>query len=301
LFGNTQNQQNQTSGPSLFGSTQQNQQPQQQQQQQQSNSLFGGMASQNKPFGGLGGQASQQPIQVQAFDMIKGTTRFNELHPDIQAEVQKLDDQIQYHMSNAKKVKEILPKSADMVASIAPDVLYIQQLLSTVELGLDNDSSQIKQLKDLTERDAKDALLSFRVIENQALPEQFRYTNRSNLNASTVKPQPTSSREDDDDPTKPVDLVSYFSKRVDEQSRTFDVYGRQISEIEAHLRTMEAGTLEKAHQLTGNRSGVRDQKRELIEALRAIEGAIMDAAKKVGNTRDMVMQQTLSGAGASML
>jgi nucleoporin p58/p45 len=53
--------------------------------------------------------------------------------------------------------------------------------------------------------------------------------------------------------------------------------------------------------LTGNRSGVRDQKRELIEALRAIEGAIMDAAKKVGNTRDMVMQQTLSGAGASML
>jgi len=64
---------------------------------------------------------------------------------------------------------------------------------------------------------------------------------------------------------------------------------------------MEAGTLEKAQQLTGSRSAPRDQRRELVEALKAIEGAILDSAKKVGQVRDEVTKQTLGNVGTTLL
>lgn len=290
MFGNTNTQQNQASGPSLFGSTQQA-------QPQQQNTLFGGMASQNP----LGGQSTQNALQVNSLDSIKGTTRFSDLHPDLQSEIQRLDDEFQHHISNANKVRETLPQQGEKVASVAPDVAYIEQFLSTVELGLDNDSANIHHLKDIVKKDVEDAQLSFRAITNLGLPTQFHYANRSNLNVSTAKPAPTTSADEDDDPTKPVDLVTYFSKRTDDLSRTLELYQRQIREIEAHLRTMEAGTVEKAQQLTGHRNGIRDQRRELVEALKAIEGAILDSAKKVGQTRDMVTQQTLGSVGATVL
>ncbi|CAA9964955.1 Nucleoporin-FG multi-domain protein [Pyrenophora teres f. maculata] len=306
LFGNTtsnqqNNQQNQTSAPSLFGSTQQQSQPQQQQ-----NSLFGGMNTQNRSgtLGGstLGGNqmnASAQPVQM-TLDSIRGTTRFNDLHPELQTLIQQFDEGIQRKINYCSQIRETMPKNEADIATIAPDVAYIETRLSTVEVGLDNDSANIAYLKDLVKKDAEDATLSFRAIENQRLPAQFHYRNNTNLTASSAK-TPATSALDDDDPTKPVDLMGYFNRRTDELGRTLDVYQRQIREIEAHLRTMEAGTLEKAQQLTGSRSAPRDQRRELVEALKAIEGAILDSAKKVGQVRDDVTKQTLGSVGAALL
>ncbi|KNG47146.1 nucleoporin nup49 protein [Stemphylium lycopersici] len=306
LFGNnTSTQQNQTSTPSLFASTQQQQQQQQAQPQQQ-NTLFGGMNSQNRSntFGGstLAGTqmgASAQPVQL-TLDSIRGTTRFNDLHPELQTLVQQFDEGIQRKINYCSQIRESLPGTERDISTIAPDVAYIETFLSTVEVGLDNDSANIAHLKTLVKKDADDATLSFRAIENQRLPAQFHYRNNGNLTASSAK-TPATSALDDDDPTKPVDLMSYFDRRTDELGRTLDVYQRQIREIEAHLRTMEAGTVEKAQQLTGSRSAPRDQRRELVEALKAIEGAILDSAKKVGQVRDDVTKQTLGNVGAALL
>jgi hypothetical protein len=301
LFGNnTSTQQNQTSTPSLFGSTQQQAQPQQQ------NSLFGGTNTQNRSntLGGstLGGtqmSSSAQPVQM-TLDSIRGTTRFNDLHPEIQNLIQQFDDGIQRKVNYCNQIREALPGSEGDISTIAPDVAYIETILSTVEVGLDNDSANIAHLKNLVKKDADDATLSFRAIENQRLPAQFHYRNNTNLTASSTK-APATSALDDDDPTKPVDLMGYFNRRTDELGSTLDVYQRQIREIEAHLRTMEAGTMEKAQQLTGSRSAPRDQRRELVEALKAIEGAILDSAKKVGKVRDDVTKQTLGNVGAALL
>ena len=290
LFGNKPAQQNQTSNPSLFGATQQNQ------PQSQQSSLFGGMASQN-----LGRQPVQQPVQINSAESIKGTTRFSDLHPDIQNVIQNFDNSFQHHMSNAAQVRGILPQQGEKVASVAPDVAYIEQLLSTVELGIENDSADVYHLKQVVQGDADNFRLCMRAVDNQKLPQQFHYGNRANLNSSTTKPTATPSTDDEDDPTKPVDLVNYFSKRTNDLSQTLDVYQKQIREIEAHLRTMEAGTVEKAQQLTGSRSSARDQRRELVEALKAIEGAILDSAKKVGQVRDQVTQQTLGSVGGGLL
>jgi nucleoporin p58/p45 len=266
-----QQPQQQTTTPSLFGSTQQ---PQQQQQ----NSLFGGMT----------------------LDSIRGTTRFNDLHPELQTLIQQFDQGIQRKINYCNQIRETLPSSEKDIATIAPDVAYIETFLSTVETGLDNDSTNIAHLKDVVKKDAADATLSFRAIENQRLPAQFHYRNSANLTASSAK-VPTASALDDDDSTKPVDLMNYFDRRTDDLGRTLHVYQHQIREIEAHLRTMEAGTVEKAQQLTGSRSAPRDQRRELVEALKAIEIAILDSAKKVGQVRDEVTKQTLGNVGAALL
>ncbi|USP75920.1 Nucleoporin NUP49 [Curvularia clavata] len=301
LFGNTTTtQQNQTSTPSLFGSTQQ------QAQSQPQNTLGGATNFQNRSntLGGstLGGTqmgTSAQPVQL-TLDSIRGTTRFNDLHPELQTLIQQFDEGIQRKINYCSQIRESLPGNERDISTIAPDVAYIETFLSTVEVGLDNDSANIAHLKTLVKKDAEDATLSFRAIENQRLPAQFHYRNNGNLTASSAK-TPATSALDDDDPTKPVDLMSYFDRRTDELGRTLDVYQRQIREIEAHLRTMEAGTLEKAQQLTGNRSAPRDQRRELVEALKAIEGAILDSAKKVGQVRDEVTKQTLGSVGAALL
>jgi nucleoporin p58/p45 len=329
LFGSAQPAQQQQQ-PSLFGSAQPAQQQQQQtnslfgakpaqpqqQQQQQTNSLFGSTTQQAQPqqslFGGMGSQnrpptlgastlggAAAQPVQT-TLESMRGTTRFNELHPDLQNMIQQFDEGIQRKIGYCNQIRETLPNSEAEVATIAPDVAYVESFLATVEVGLDNDSANIARLRDLVKKDAEDATLSFRAIENQRLPAQFHYRNSANLTASSAKAPPSNGL-DEDDPTKPVDLMSYFNRRTGELDRTLDVYQRQIREIEGHLRTMEAGTLEKAQQLTGSRSAPRDQRRELVEALKAIEGAILDSAKKVGQVRDEVTKQTMGNVGAALL
>jgi nucleoporin p58/p45 len=298
LFGNTNAPQAQAT-PSLFGSNQQTQ------PQQPQNSLFSGMNSQNRPAplgGSLGGAqlgASAQPVQM-TIDSIRGTTRFNDLHPDLQNLIQQFDAGIQQKIGYYNQIRETLPSSENEVSTVAPDVAYIENFLSAVEMGLDNDTASVAHLKDIVKKDAEDAALSFRAIENQRLPAQFHYRNSANLTASSAK-APAGSSLDEDDPTKPVDLMNYFNRRTDNLGRTLDVYQRQIREIEAHLRTMEAGTVEKAHQLTGSRSAPRDQRRELVEALKAIEGAILDSAKRVGQVRDEVTKHTLGNVGAALL
>lgn len=264
------------------------------------------MNAQNRPaalgasaLGASALAATPQPVQM-TLDSIRGTTRFNDLHPELQQLIQQFDQGIQGKINMCSQIRETLPKSESDIATIAPDVAYIETYLSTVEVGLDNDSVNIAHLKALVKKDAEDATLSFRAIENQRLPAQFHYRNSANLTASSAK-APATSALDEDDPSRPVDLMGYFDRRTNELSRTLDVYQRQIREIEAHLRTMEIGTLEKAQQLTGSRSAPRDQRRELVEALKAIEGAILDSARKVGHVRDDVTKQTLGNVGAALL
>ena len=295
LFGGGATTQQQTSTPSLFGtSTTQQQQP----------SAFSGMASQQQqaPFGGLslGGHTVSGPGQSTAFKavdiqdpiLIKGTTRFQELGQAFQNQIISIDEEIQGWINMSNQTREALPQHGASVATLAPDVAYIQNFLSTVELGLDNDSASIAHLKDMCKKDAEDALLSFRAVENLKLPSQFHYAKMS-----STKPNVSITRDgDSDDPAKPVDLVSYFSKRTDNLGETLENYQQQIREIEAHLRTIEDGTQVMAQELMGSRDRLRDQRRELVDALKAIEAAILQAAKKVGETRDLFVQETVGTA-----
>ncbi|KAF1972174.1 hypothetical protein BU23DRAFT_555414 [Bimuria novae-zelandiae CBS 107.79] len=277
LFGASTQQQNPTGG-SLFGNTQQNQ------PQQQTNSLFGGMnTQQNNPLG------SSNVLQMNDVSQIKGTHRIGDLHPEIQKQIYQMDELIAMKQVIANRVRETYPGHATSLETIAPDVAYVENKLATVQLGLENDAASIAQLDAIVAKDRQDGELAFRAIINQTLPAQFQYGNPANLSASTKKV-------DADETSKPVDLVEYFNRRTDDLGKTLETYQAQIREIELHLRTMEAGTFEKQQQLMGARNKQMDDRQQLVEALRAIEAAIVDSAKKVGRVRDQVTTFTLGGA-----
>jgi nucleoporin p58/p45 len=262
--------------------------------------MFGGLGQSKAPMtlgsqpaaSGLS-QLNQNALQI-TLDGLKGTSRFSDLHPDLQRDIEAMDSMIQSHINNCTRVAQSMPKHGENISTVKPDVAYIEQSLSTVELGIENDSIVIAALREQVRKDADEATIAFNASENLNLPKQFHYGNRSTAASG-------SPATDKDDPTKPVDMMGYFNRRADNLASTLEVYQRQIREIEAHLRTMEAGTVEKAQQLVGSRSGARDQRRELVEALKAIEGAILEAARKVGGTRDGVEQLMLGRAGGILL
>lgn len=284
-------QQNTAPTTSLFGNTAQT-------QPQQTNSLFGGMnTQQNTGLGGLGQSTlgASQAVQMNDLSQIKGTNRINDLSPDIQRQIFAVDDMIYQKIEKISQIRETYPGHVQKLETIAPDVEYVDKKLSTVALGLENDAANIAHLAKVVEKDQTDGELAFRAIINQALPTQFRYGNPSNLSSSMAKPTNTSGT-DNDETTKPVDLIAYFNARTDDLGKTLETYQSQIREIEQHLRTMEAGAYEKTQQLMGARNKNTDDRQQLVEALRAIEAAIMDSAKKVGRVRDDVTQVTLGGA-----
>ncbi|OCL09773.1 hypothetical protein AOQ84DRAFT_290588 [Glonium stellatum] len=330
LFGNL-GQQQKPATPSLFGSTTTQpkpsplfgsslQQPQQQQQQQQQPSLFSSMAQQNSqpnPFGGslTLGQSNNQP---QAFSgststvpgvkidvsNIRGTTRFSDLHESLQSQIEEIDKFIQQQINFCTQCSGILPNHSASVASIPPDVEFLEGRVATVELAIDNDTATVENLKKICRKDADDASLSFRAIENLKLPQQFHYAGMTGLSSAPSAPAGSStnfSGTDDDSSSKPVDLVGYFSKRADGLGGTLDEYGNQIREIEAHLRTVEAGAMQRTEELMiargGDTGSGRDQQRELVGALKAIEGAILQVAGKVGSVREMVVEETVGTRG----
>lgn len=252
---------------------------------------------QSNPLGGLGqstNMGGSSVIQLNDLNSIKGTTRINELTPEVQRQIFGLDDIITSKIEKISKIRETYPGHVQNLETVAPDVEYVEKKLSTVALGLENDAASISHLSKIVEKDQSDGELAFRAIINQALPTPFRYGNPSNLSASMAKPT-TSGGTDNDETTKPVDLIAYFNARTDDLGKTLETYQSQIREIELHLRTMEAGTYEKTQQLMGARNKHTDDRQQLVEALRAIESAIMDSAKKVGKVRDEVTKTTLGG------
>lgn len=315
LFGSTTNQPKPS--PSLFGSS--FQQPQQQQQQQPS--LFSSMAPQNPPsnlFGGnltLGSHSVGPPNTLSSSTVpgvkidisnVRGTTRFADLHQDIQSDIEQIDKFIQEQTSFCSKVTESLASHGVSVASIPPDVTFLENRVAVVEMAIDNDSTSIDRLKAICRKDADDALLSIRAIENLKLPQQFHYAGMTGLNTAARAPPKSSTAglttSADDAIGTPVDLVAYFSTRSDGLNRTLDEYCNQMKEIEAHLRTVEAGTMQRMEELMargtgGPRGAGGDEKRDLMDALKAMDGAILGVARKVGDVKEKVVERTVGAVG----
>ena len=69
-----------------------------------------------------------------------------------------------------------MPAHGASLSTVAEDVEFVGNKLETAELGLDNDSRAIDAQKAVVRRDADNARLSFRAVENLKLPQQFHYS-----------------------------------------------------------------------------------------------------------------------------
>ncbi|KAK7538113.1 uncharacterized protein J3D65DRAFT_602149 [Phyllosticta citribraziliensis] len=255
--------------------------------------------------GGLLGGAStnQQTVPGVRIDLsnIRGSTRFSDLHDDLQKEIEKYDqfiqDQIQAHDKCAAFIDGRIKESLSYLPS---DVEFVNTKVEAVEAALDNDSQAIASLKETFKTDAENARIAFRVIENLKLPAQYHYS------GSMWNPvqQPTKAKSDalSDDDDGNTDLVAYFTAQAKDLDKTLETQARLLMEIEQHLRTVESTTMQQLQEsmARGNVDGVSAREtrlRELAQLFQEIQKAILFEAQKVGDCREKVVEASLGQAG----
>ena len=257
----------------------------------------------------LGRSTAQQTIPGVKIDVsqMRGTTRFSDLHEELQKQVEQVDNFIQQQISYSAQCSALLPAHEQSLTYIPNDAEYVAHKLDTTELSLGNDSVAIAKLKDLVKDDTNDAKLSFRAIDNLKLPQQFHY---SGMMWSGFNGQPTRSAMDNatttatdasDDVPSAADLLSYFSRRADAFSQKVAEYERNTREIETHLRTVETTAVaqteavmaqaQRANVSTdGRSSSLDDELRGLAAVLADFERGILSVASKVGSAREHVVE-----------
>lgn len=229
---------------------------------------------------------------------IRGTTRFNDLHDDVQKQIEALDNFITQQIQFKEQCDALMPSHGESLSTIPNDVSFVQSKLETTELALDNDTAAIDAMKAVIRKDADNARLSFRAVENLKLPQQFHYSGMWQTNASS----PSGTSGSSDNGSGPVDLVSFVSSTADEFSKALAKYQGHVAEIEAHLGTLEANVVFQSQQLMfgrGRDGGVRgrdEQIRELGAVLREFDDGIMKVARRVGQVKEEALGVVEAGA-----
>lgn len=221
---------------------------------------------------------------------IRGTTRFNDLHDDLQSQITSFDKIIQAQIQLKADCEAIMPSHDSQLRCIPSDVDFIRRKMIGVENALESDAESISQVREVLKSDAENAKLSFKAIDNLKLPSQYHNTGL----------WPTTSGTSQDSSTEGAqDIVGFYSRTADDLSGTYTRYTRNITEIEQHLRGVEVSSVQQINNLiarrNGGQMGQEDPAQELAEALREFEQSLLLVAGKVGGVREGV--QTLQLAG----
>lgn len=253
------------------------------------------------------GQYSQQQQTVPgvriSVNELRPTTRFNDLHEDLQKEIENIDNFILCQMGFQEECEKAMAGVGEAISPIPNDVIFCTKALETMQNALENDAEAIAHAKTLVKTDAANAKLSFKVIQNLKMPQQYQTPGLWNLpNASQVA-TPTLSGEDL--PGASSNLVSYFSKEADNMSRTLEGYKQNIAEVETYLQGIEANAFQQMQKVAftqgrdGKGKSAEDQVRELAAVLREFENGILGVASKVGGVREKVQEVMLGDFGNS--
>lgn len=221
-------------------------------------------------------QQNQQSIPGVRIDLsnIRPTTRFNDLHEDLQKELELLDKVILAQQARSADINAVLPSHAEQLSFIPDNADFLSRKLLGIETALESDAEAVALVQGYVKTDAANAKLSFKVIDNQRQPQPYQQNGTGQ------------------------DLVSFFSQAADEMSATLSRYQSRISEIESHLRGVEASTMQQAQALNGSSlggGGADDQMRELAAVLREFEQGILGVAGEVGAAREGVQQLQFGG------
>lgn len=244
-------------------------------------SVSGGL-SMGQTQGQSQNQSSAQIIPGVRIDVanIRSTTRFNELHEELQKEIENYDKGILIQQQRANDCSAILPSHEEQLGYVPEGVEFLSRKLIGVETSLETDAESVAFVQNLVKLDIEDAKLSFKAIDNLKLPKQFHHPGIWSSKAPTLGPESQDSGAQD--------LVTFFSRTDDEMASKLSMYKDRITEIEQHLRNVESATMTQTEHLVGNGTGSDpvEQVRELGGVLREFEGGIMSVAGVVAKTQD---------------
>lgn len=225
---------------------------------------------------------------------IKGSTRFNDLHEDLQKQLAQLDEVILNSMEKKKTCEAFMPEHGKQLENVPTDVEFCSRKMRGLSDIMDGDTEAVFALKNLIEEDAEHAKLSFRAIDNLKLPPQYHNTGHwpTKATGGDSRTQGSAARD-------AQEIVGYFSATADELSDKLAKYQKNIADIELHLRGLEASTAQQIHNYVArSQSGSAahtDQILELAESLQDFERGILTVAGKVGSTREQMQRLQLGG------
>jgi nucleoporin p58/p45 len=218
---------------------------------------------------------------------LRGTTRFNDLHEELQKQVELMDSVIQGQIKLKNDCNAIMAPHDSQLTTIPSDVEFLRRKLVGLESAMAADAEAISHVREFIKTDAENAKLSFRAIDNLKLPPQFH--------VSGVWPAKASGDNQSSGGSDVQDIVGFFSANADELAATLAKYRKHIGEIEQHLRSVEESSAQQINALIARRNdasaGDDDEIRQLAYALTDFEQSILHVAGRVGGLREGI--QTL--------
>ncbi len=231
-------------------------------------------------------------------NQLRSTTRFNDLHEDLQKVIEQVDNfilgQIRCQEECAQHTEDIDQKCCQM----PPDVEYCTKALDTMQQALENDAESIAFAKGLVKGDVADAKLVFKTVQSLKMPPQFHQSGMWNTTGLSQSGE-SSFPEDDAEVGASRNIVEYFSKQADEMAKTLNAYKHNISQVEAYLKGVESNTMKQMQQTMfsrgqdGGDKSAEEQVRQLAAVLRDFELGITGVATRVGDTRDKIQESML--------
>ena len=246
------------------------------------------------------GQYTQQQqtvpgVRILDVNQLRSTTRFNDLHEDLQKVIEQVDSfilgQIRCQEECAQHTDDIDQKCHQM----PPDVDYCTKALDTMHQALENDADSIAVAKGLVKVDVADAKLVFKTVQSLKMPQQLHHGALWNTTVILQSGGP-SFLEEDAELGASRNIIEYFSKQADEMTKTLDAYKRNIGQVEAYLKDIESNTMKQVEQTMFNRrqdsgeKSAEEQVRQLAAVLRDFEHGITGVATRLGGTRDKVQE-----------
>jgi nucleoporin p58/p45 len=255
--------------------------------------------------GGLGSTLQQQSVPGVKIDLanLRGTSRFGDLHEDLQKLVEEIDKGIVAQTELHKQVDAMMPGHEQNLMCIPNDVEFVSRRLTTMQHALENDAQAIDYVRKTVKKDANDARLSFRALDNLKLPPQYHYQGLWSSPTPSAPPRTATGAAAADDEGS-TDLVAYFSQQADDMAQTLEKYKRNLQEIEEGLRGVEAKTVQMTQKLMltkgedGRERNEAEVVSELSQVLRTFEGGILSVAGSVWMAREGVQELTVGAGGA---
>lgn len=249
----------------------------------------------------------QQPIpgvRVTTSEL-RPTTRFTDLHEQLQTLIENIDEFIQQQMKFQQECVALNPSIEESCNQMPIDVDFCTKALDTMQTALENDAEAISQAKSLTKGDISNAQLSFSTVDNMAVPQQYQTSNLWAL--PLVSRESVPSLLDDEyarDGSSSTSLIAFFSNQSDTMSRSLDGYKKNVADVETYLKGIEASTMQQMQQLfftrgqDGSGKNAEDQVRELAAVLKGFENGILNVAGRVGGVRENMQGAMLGDYGS---
>lgn len=275
------------------------------------------------------GTSSQPQIDLAH---LRSTTKFDQLTPDLQREIESVDTLVLNQIKLASEVSDLLPTVVGAGQTLPNGVDFVGQKLDEVEAGLGNDAEAIVAAKDGDMKKGElEAKCVFRAVDRLKMPRQYQagHTQNESLNGGGIyggaglsgwwnNPQAMRGNvyggnaqghtmqlpgEDAEEVQGPKNLIELFGTRAEEMQNIIQGNRQLLGEIEGYVQGLEGKVIGKERELNerlnyGERNGsVTSERDHQIQLLRYVFGEVQrslyDVADKVGAARDDVAQLTL--------